>query len=105
MMSYLLTLRVKELALRKVLGASEGKIIRLILWELLSIAGIGIGLGLLLAPALLRPILPFLFEVTLVDMFTYLLVVGILVVLSLLAAVTPSWKALYINPVTVLRRD
>lgn len=105
MMSFILTLKVKELALRKVLGADDGKIIRLILLDLLSIAGVGIGLGLILAPAILRPILPFLFEVNLVDISIYLIVIAGLAALSLVAALSPSWKALYTNPVTVLRRD
>ncbi len=104
-MSFILVLKVKELALRKVLGANEQNILLLVMKDLFSIAGLGIGLGLLLAPLILKPILPFLFEVGLVDVTTYVFVAVSLIVLSVIAAFTPSWKALYVNPVTVLRRD
>ncbi|MEM6815701.1 MAG: ABC transporter permease [Bacteroidota bacterium] len=105
MMTFIMILKVKELALRKVLGANEQNILLLVMKDLVSISGVGIGLGLLLAPLILQPILPFLFEVALVDVDTYVLVAIALIVLSLMAAAAPSWKALYVNPVTVLRRD
>ena len=105
MMSFILALKVKEFALRKVLGADERRIILLILKELLSMSGVGIGIGLLLTPAILRPILPFLYQVDLVDKVIYSALVGALVLLSLIAALAPTWKAMYINPVTVLRKD
>ncbi len=104
-MSFILVLKVKELALRKVLGANEQNILLLVMKDLFSISGLGIGLGLLLAPLILRPILPFLFEVELVDVTTYVLVAVSLIVLSIIAAFAPSWRALYVNPVTVLRKD
>ncbi len=104
-MTFLLILKVKELALRRVLGARDRNILQLVLKELVLIAGIGIGGGVLLAPLLLRPLLPFLFEVQLTDLAVYLFVSTLLVVVSVLAVVVPSWKALFINPVTVLRKD
>ncbi len=104
-MSFILVLKVKELALRKVLGANDQSILLLVLKDLFSISGIGIGLGLILAPFILRPILPFLFEVELIDISTYLIVAISLVILSVIAAFAPSWRALFVNPVTVLRKD
>lgn len=104
-MSFILILKVKELALRKVLGANEQNILLLVMKDLFGIAGLGIGLGLLLAPLILRPLLPFLFGVELVDMATYIAVAISLIVLSVIAAFAPSWRALYVNPVTVLRKD
>lgn len=104
-MTFLLILKVKELALRRVLGAGDRNILQLVLKELVQIAGIGIAGGVLLAPILLQPLLPFLFEVQLMDMSVYVLVSLMLLLVSLMAVVVPSWKALFINPVNVLRKD
>lgn len=104
-MTFLLILKVKELALRRVLGARDRNILQLVLKELLWIAGVGIGGGILLAPVLLQPLLPFLFETELTDLPVYLFVGVMLLLVSVLAVLFPSWKALFINPVTVLRKD
>ena len=103
--TFMLVLRVKELALRKVLGASEKNIVQLVLNDVLLITGIGGLTGLLLAPIALRPLTPFLFEVNLVDGTTYLIAIVGMLVVSLIAAFSPVWKALFINPVEVLKRD
>ncbi len=105
MMTFLLILKMKELALRRVLGAGDSKIIEIVLREMLQISGVGIVAGALLAPLLLRPISPFLFGVDLIDVPVYLIVSITLLTVSLLAILVPSIKALFINPVTVLRKD
>ncbi len=105
MMTFLLILKMKELALRRVLGAGDGKIIEIVLREMLQISGVGIVAGALLAPLLLRPISPFLFGADLIDVPIYLIVSIALLTVSLMAILVPSVKALFINPVTVLRKD
>ncbi len=105
MMTFLLILKVKELALRRVLGAKDTNILQIVLKEMIQIAGIGVLGGILLAPLLLRPISPFLFEVQVLDVPVYLLTAVVLVTVSLFAVLVPSWRALFINPVTVLRKD
>ena len=103
--TFMMVLRVKELALRRVLGASGGNIIQLVMKDVLIIAGIGTVLGLLLAPIILKPLVPFLFEVQLVDVSIYSIALSGLLGISVLASISPVWKALFINPVKVLRRD
>ncbi|MEO1257242.1 MAG: ABC transporter permease [Bacteroidota bacterium] len=101
--TFMLVLRVKELALRRVLGAGGNNIIRLVMKDVLMIAGVGTVAGLLLAPFALKPLAPFLFEVDLVDFSIYsFALVGMLLV-AVLATLSPMWKALFINPVEVLR--
>ncbi len=104
-LTFILILKVKELALRRVLGATDGGILQLILKDMMKTSGIGIILGLLLAPILLQPIIPFLFEVNIIDMAVYVLVAVALLIVSVVAAFAPSWKALFINPIKVLRKD
>ena len=103
--TFMLVLRVKELALRRVLGASGNNIIQLVMKDVLIIAGVGTVVGLLLAPFVLKPLMPFLFEVNLVDTSIYSMTLAGLVGISVLASISPIWKALFINPVKVLRRD
>ncbi|MEM8906350.1 MAG: ABC transporter permease [Bacteroidota bacterium] len=103
--TFLLILRVKELALRRVLRASGNHIIQLVMKDILMIAGIGTLLGLLLAPLVLKPLLPFLFEVQLVDFSIYTFACIGMLLISILAIISPVWKALLINPVESLRRD
>lgn len=103
--TFLLVMKIKELALRKVLGASDANVIRLVLKDVAKIAGLGITIGLVLAPLLLKPISPYLFEVDLLDFPLYLLTALGLIVTSLLAAVSPMKIALSINPVKALRKD
>ena len=105
MITFLLILKVKELALRRVLGANDANILRIVMKEMMSITGIGIVGGILLAPLLLQPLSPFLFGVNLIDFSVYGGVAFLLLLVSLLAVFFPSWKALFINPVTVLRKD
>lgn len=103
--TFMLTFRVKELALRKVLGANEKNIIQLVLKDVLMIAGVGAILGIFLAPILLKPLAPFLFEVDIIEISIYLIALVGISVVSILAVLSPIAKALFINPVKVLRRE
>ncbi|MEO1098439.1 MAG: ABC transporter permease, partial [Bacteroidota bacterium] len=105
MMAFILLLKVKELALRRVLGATDQGVVTLVLKEMLSIAGVGILGGILLSPVLLRPIVPFLFEVDLIDISIYSFVMIVLLVASILATLMPFRSALMVNPAKVLRGD
>ena len=101
--TFMLTLRVKELALRRVLGADGNNIVQLVMKDVLIIAGVGILFGLLLAPFALKPLTPFLFEVNLVDFSIYSFALIGMLLISVLATISPMWKALIIDPVKVLR--
>ena len=103
--TFILLMKLKELALRRVLGASGANILNLALKDVLKISGVGIVIGLALAPLLLRPIQPFLFEVSLLDVTVYVMATLGLVLISALASVSPIRRAMLINPVKALRKD
>jgi ABC-type antimicrobial peptide transport system permease subunit len=105
MMSFILILKVKELALRRVLGATDQGILKLIIKDMLKISGIGITGGILLSPILLQPLVPFLFEVSIIDITIYLMVVIALLGVSILATLLPMRNALLINPAKVLKGE
>ena len=105
MMTFVLLLKVKELAVRKVLGASDSNVLGLVLKDMLKISGVGIVCGIVLSPLLLKPIHPYLFQVGLIDLSIYSQIVFAFLVVSLLATLIPFKDAILVNPANVLRRD
>ena len=103
--TFILVMKIKELGLRRVLGASGSNILQLAMRDVLKISGMGILIGLVLAPFLLRPIVPFLYNVSILDVSVYLAATLGLVLISVLASVSPIRKAMLINPVKALRND
>ena len=101
--TFMLVLRVKELAVRRVLGATSFEIVSLILKDVLKIAGLGGLVGLLIAPFVLQPLMPFLFQVNLIDFSIYSIALLGILWISLVATISPIRKALFVNPVEVLK--
>jgi putative ABC transport system permease protein len=96
--------RQREIALRKVLGASAGAVGRQFLAESVLVCLIATGLGLLLA-WLLLPVFSDLVQRKLDDMFTPAslgLAVLLGVLLGVLAGAYPSWSALKVHPSAAL---
>ncbi len=105
MMTFILLLKVKELALRRILGANNTSVLNLVFKDMLKMSGVGILLGVLISPLLLKPIDPYLFQVGLIDFSVYIQVILLLFVASILATLVPFKDALFVNPVNTLRRD
>ncbi len=104
-MTFIMIQRMKELAMRRVLGATDHNIFRLVMKDMFKISGIGIGLGLLLSPLLLKPLFPFLFEVSLIDTEVYFLTGSGFLLVSVISALFPTLRSIRLNPVHILRRD
>ena len=105
MMTFILLLKLKELALRRVLGATDESVTRLVLKDMMKIVGTGILGGILLSPVFLKPIVPFLYQVELIDITIYGLVIVSLLIACILATLMPFRNALTVNPVKILRGD
>ena len=104
-MTFILNQRVKELAVRRVLGAMSGDILRLVIGDVLKIAGISILLAVALAVVVLRPINKFLYEVSLFHLPVYLFAAIVLLAVSVVATLLPAWRATNVNPVTALKSE
>ena len=95
--------RTREIAVRMAVGASP----RTILGEFLASAGWmtagGIAAGLVIAFFATRAIAGFLYGVAAVDAASLGLAVAFVVLLALIAAALPSWKAARMNPAKVLQ--
>src|SRR5256886_9931962 len=70
-MAYVVGQRSSEIGLRMALGASSGDILRLVLGQSLTLAGIGLALGFPGAIAATRLLASMLFEVKPTDPLTY----------------------------------
>ena len=103
--SYAVSRRTVEIGVRMALGATDSRVMAMVLKEVLIIAAIGSVFGTVGAVALTRTIEAFLFEVAPTDGWSFALAVGTLLTVTLIAAFVPVRRASRINPVTALRSD
>jgi putative ABC transport system permease protein len=102
-LSYLVTQRRRELAVRMALGASAREIASLIARESGVMIGVGVMTGMLGATALARLLAGLLYGVGALDVDVVLAVLGISSVAAIAAAVVPARRAVLVDPCVVLR--
>lgn len=102
-MSYAVTQRTREIAIRTALGASAREVVRMVLSKAVWLAGAGVAAGLALAAASSRALAGLLFEIRPTDVPTYAAVAVILSLVALAAAAIPAIRATRIEGATVLR--
>jgi predicted permease len=104
-MTYLTAQRTPELGVRMALGAGPGTVMRLVLNRAAMIGGVGLGIGLVLSLLSSRVLTTMVFGLSAVDWATYALVGSVVLLVTLLAAFIPAWRASRIDPLTVLRQS
>jgi len=102
-MAYAVGQRTSEIGVRMALGASTGSVLRLVLGQGLTLAGIGLALGLAAAFASTRLLTSMLFQVKPNDPLVYVAVAVLLGGVALLASYIPARRASKIDPITALR--
>ena len=103
--SYSVSQRTNEFGIRVALGALSADVVRLVLREALTLAGIALGLGLAGSLALSRLLQSLLFEVAPTDPATLALVSCVIFGVSALAAALPARRATRIDPMIALRYE
>jgi ABC-type antimicrobial peptide transport system permease subunit len=104
-MAYSVAQRTQEIGIRMALGADSRTVVGLVVGQALRLTLIGIGIGFAAAFALTRGMASVLFGVSATDPPTYIGVVLILALSSLLAAWVPAHRATQVDPMRVLRCD
>ena len=103
--SYNVSQRTPEIGVRMALGASGGHIQRQILLQTLALAGYGALIGVAGALALGRFAASMLYNVKPTDPVTFMVTVGSLSAVALLAAYGPAARAARIDPMVALRTE
>ena len=105
LISYTVSWRTRELALRLALGANRRQIAQLVLGQSLALALSGCILGIGGAVAAARLMSRFLFETSPLDPLTYSLVPILFCLLALAAAWAPARRAAAVEPMVALRNE
>jgi predicted permease len=104
-LSYLVTERRREIGIRVALGASARGIVGLVLRQGLTLALIGIAIGVAGALALARVTQSLLFGVSPTDPMTYVAVGAVILVVALLACLMPAQRAMRVDPLVAIRNE
>jgi ABC-type antimicrobial peptide transport system permease subunit len=104
-LAYSVNQRTREIGVRMALGASRDGVVRLVVREGLTLAAIGIGVGLLGAVGLGRAIGTLVYGIAPRDPFTFLATALVLGTVALIACALPSWRAARVDPTIALREE
>jgi len=104
-LSYAVSQRTREIGVRLALGASLGSIRMLVLRQGLTLAGIGVVVGLAAASVLTGQAVSLLYNVTPTDPLSYTLVAVFLLGMAALASYVPARRAMRVNPMEALRGE
>ncbi|MEZ5289626.1 MAG: ABC transporter permease [Vicinamibacterales bacterium] len=97
--------RTREIGVRMSLGATRGAVGRLVVGQGLTLAGAGIGIGLVAAGALTRLLQGQLLGVSPLDPAAFLATTGLLALTAVAASAAPAWRAARVDPARALRTD
>src|SRR5262249_38095254 len=89
-MSYLVTQRTREIGVRMALGASPGRVVKMILRQSGRISGVGILLGLALSAVSARLLTHIFFMIKVTDALAWIGAVAIVTTASVISAFIPA---------------
>ena len=104
-LSYSVVRRRREVGVRRALGAGQGSIVGLFVGEGLRLAALGAVAGILAALPLLHLMRGLLFGVGTLDPWTWVIALGAVGGVVILAAAIPAGRAARLEPVDALRQE
>ena len=104
-LSYSVNVRQREVGLRLALGALRGQIVKQFLWQGLGVCVAGCLVGWALAAASSRLLAGLLYGVSPTDGPTQFAVILLVLVVSFLSCLLPSFRASRVDPMKVLREE
>jgi putative ABC transport system permease protein len=102
-LSYSVAQRRQEFGIRLALGAEHGDILRMVVRQGLTLAMVGIAIGLIAGLLLTRLMASMLYKVGALDLTTFLLAPLLFLGIALLASYLPAWRATKVEPTEALR--
>ena len=109
LMSYGVARRTREIGIRMALGATQGYVLRMVMREVLLLAGLGLGLGLLVAVAVVRLeghwLSGILFGVPATDGVNIAVAALLMAGVAVLAGFLPARRATQLDPMVALRYE
>ena len=102
-MAYAVEQRRREMGVRLALGAAPSRLVALVLREGLTLATIGLAVGLALAAGGSPSLAGLLYETSATDLQTFGGVAALLFVVAVLATLVPARRATRVDPIVVLR--
>jgi ABC-type antimicrobial peptide transport system permease subunit len=102
-LAYLVSQRTQEIGIRLAIGADRSQVLGMVLRQGLSLAAVGIGVGLIGAFALTRLMQSLLYEVSPNDPVTFVAVAAAVLVVGLAASFLPARRATRVSPTIAMR--
>ena len=102
--TFVVTSRVHELAIRAALGARAGQLLRVVLVPALGYATLGIAIGSLISIWTSRALVAFLYGVSPGDVPTVCLAIASMMVVVCVAGAVPARRAIQLPPAAVMRQ-
>jgi predicted permease len=105
LLAYWVGQRTREIGVRAALGANRGQLMGLVVGQGLMLAVIGVVAGGVAAAALGRLVETQLYAVKALDIVSFGLTAGVMILTAFVASVIPALRALRIDPINALRGE
>ena len=105
LLAYSVAQRTAEIGVRVALGASYGRVIRMVLSQGLGLIVFGLVVGILGAAIVARYLSGMLYGLTALDAATYVAAAVTLALVATLASYVPARRAANVDPLTALRSE
>jgi predicted permease len=103
-MSYTVSQRIPEMGIRMAMGATQWRVIRMVVGQGMALTLAGAAAGAVIALATTRLVASMLVGVGAADPLTYVLAGVFLLAIALVAAGAPAWRMTRTDPIGALRR-